>query len=250
MTKKERQGIPYPGIASVVAGLAVLACAGGFALHMDATTAAALLLVAPFMSGFAAAFVRSEWAAAPLRDSLAAALVALAGACLVLCLGAHDGPLIVLMAAPPAIVLSLLGAIMGHSTVAHGRPSMGPVVALLMCWPLLAAAEIEHPPEPRTVSSIIDVDRSLAHLSQEALSAEIGAIEQWQLIAGFARREDAGEFHLQELPEGRTRIEARTVYTLEMYPERYWSWWSDAIIQRMQLRALAEIKRQAEDGPI
>lgn len=244
-----RRDIPYPGLAGAITGVLVLAGASVLATHAFVGYASGLMLAAPFLSGFAAAFVRSEWAAARLGDSLWTAFTALAVACLALCF-THEGPLVALMAAPPAIVLSALGALMGHSTVAHGRPSIGPVVALLMCWPLLAATEIDEPPAPRTVLSIIDVDRSFEQLALQTLGAGMDDAEDWQLIAGFARPQPAGELRLHELSEGRTRIEARTVYTLELYPERYWSLWSDAVIRRMHMQVLGEIKRQAEHAAL
>lgn len=54
-----------------------------------------------------------------------------------------------------------------------------------------------------------------------------------------------GEFRLFELPHGRTRIEARTWYTLEMEPAGYWSMWSDAIIHAIHMRVLDHIAREA-----
>ena len=35
-------------------------------------------------------------------------------------------------------------------------------------------------------------------------------------------------------------------YTPEIYPTRYWSLWSDAIIHHMQMRVLGQIKHEAE----
>jgi uncharacterized membrane protein YhaH (DUF805 family) len=61
-----------------------------------------------------------------------------------------------------------------------------------------------------------------------------------------ALRSQRGEFLLIALPEGRTRIEARTWYTLDMYPSRYWHVWSDAIIHRIHLRVLEHVRKQAE----
>ena len=51
---------------------------------------------------------------------------------------------------------------------------------------------------------------------------------------------------MQPLDAKRTRLEARTTYTPEIYPTRYWSLWSDAIIHHTQMRVLGQIKREAE----
>lgn len=59
-------------------------------------------------------------------------------------------------------------------------------------------------------------------------------------------RSRRGEFLLAPLPGGRTRIEARTWYTLDMYPSAYWQKWSDAIIHRIHLRVLEHVRTQAQ----
>lgn len=226
--------------ASCLTGVLVLVGSGVVAGLAFDRAAAALLLCAPFMSGFAAAFVRNEWGAARIRDSVIAALSGLllvTAGCVAL---ARDSQLLVLMALLPAAVLALLGALMGHS-IAHGRPSVSPVIALLMCWPLLAAANSPRSPDQREVRTSIEVAVSLDHPPPPPAPAET-----WQLIAGISHPGAEREFVVQELGEGRTRVEARTSYTLDIYPARYWSMWSDAILRRIQLRMLDQIKRNAE----
>jgi hypothetical protein len=55
-----------------------------------------------------------------------------------------------------------------------------------------------------------------------------------------------GRFLLEPHPEGRTRLEGTTVYTNRLWPESYWSLWSDAIIHRIHGRVLRHVKRLAE----
>jgi hypothetical protein len=55
-----------------------------------------------------------------------------------------------------------------------------------------------------------------------------------------------GEFRLIELPGGRTRLEGSTWYEFEMYPQDYWTLWSDLCIHRIHQRVLAHIKYLAE----
>ena len=57
-----------------------------------------------------------------------------------------------------------------------------------------------------------------------------------------------GEFVLESLPGGRTRLTGRTFYTLDMAPVPYWSMWSTAIIHRIHGRVLRHIGRVAEEG--
>ena len=58
-----------------------------------------------------------------------------------------------------------------------------------------------------------------------------------------------GEFLLVPLPGGRTRLEGRTWYTFEMFPQGYWTLWSDALIHRIHVRVLEHIKQLSEAPP-
>jgi hypothetical protein len=64
-------------------------------------------------------------------------------------------------------------------------------------------------------------------------------------LEGYLRSR-RGEFRLVPLPGGRTRLEGSTWYELEMYPQDYWTLWSDACIQRIHQRVLRHIKQVAE----
>jgi hypothetical protein len=55
-----------------------------------------------------------------------------------------------------------------------------------------------------------------------------------------------GEFRLVELPGGRTRLEGSTWYEYEIYPQDYWTLWSDLLIHRIHRRVLDHIKRLSE----
>ena len=57
-----------------------------------------------------------------------------------------------------------------------------------------------------------------------------------------------GEFRLVELPGGRTRLEGSTWYEYEIYPQDYWTLWSDLLIHRIHRRVLDHIKRLSEDS--
>jgi hypothetical protein len=56
-----------------------------------------------------------------------------------------------------------------------------------------------------------------------------------------------GQFLLEALPGGRTRLEGTTWYTHELFPTPYWGVWSDAIIHRIHGRVLRHVKRLAEE---
>ena len=61
-------------------------------------------------------------------------------------------------------------------------------------------------------------------------------------------RSTRGEFLLVSLPNGRTRLEGRTWYKFEMFPQSYWTLWSDLLIHRIHERVLTHIKRLSEEA--
>ena len=64
-------------------------------------------------------------------------------------------------------------------------------------------------------------------------------------LDGYLRVRD-GEFRLQPLPGGRTRLEGRTRYEMRIHPAAYWTIWSDALIHAIHARVLGHIKTLAE----
>jgi hypothetical protein len=59
---------------------------------------------------------------------------------------------------------------------------------------------------------------------------------------------EGGQFALEELPGGRTRLVGTTWYRHEIRPRWYWRPFSDAIIKRIHERVLAHVKRLSEAG--
>jgi hypothetical protein len=51
---------------------------------------------------------------------------------------------------------------------------------------------------------------------------------------------------LIDLGNGRTKLEGRTWYEYEIYPQSYWTLWTDMLIHRIHQRVLAHIKNLAE----
>jgi hypothetical protein len=57
---------------------------------------------------------------------------------------------------------------------------------------------------------------------------------------------ERGQFLLEPLPGGRTRLVGTTWYQHHLWPAEYWRLWSDAIIHRIHLRVLRHIKGLSE----
>jgi hypothetical protein len=55
-----------------------------------------------------------------------------------------------------------------------------------------------------------------------------------------------GEFLLEALPDGRTRLVGTTWYSNRMWPAAYWNLWSGYIIHRIHARVLTHVQRLAE----
>ena len=58
-----------------------------------------------------------------------------------------------------------------------------------------------------------------------------------------------GEFRLEPLPGGRTRLIGTTRYAVDLFPQAYWTIFADAIVEAIHLRVLAHIKHLAEATP-
>ena len=61
-----------------------------------------------------------------------------------------------------------------------------------------------------------------------------------------ALQSQRGEFRLEPLPGGRTRLVGTTWYRFDMAPTAYWTLWSDAIIHAIHVRVLSHIAGVAE----
>jgi hypothetical protein len=52
------------------------------------------------------------------------------------------------------------------------------------------------------------------------------------------------------LPDGRTRLEGSTWYRLDLFPQPYWTLFSDALVHRIHQRVLEHVRdRSEEDQP-
>ncbi len=117
----------------------------------------------------------------------------------------------------------------GVGAVRHCVFSTGAFVEPIDVWdaPTLLHFRVAEQPEPMREWSPYTVHPP--HLDHYLLSRE-------------------GQFRLERLADGRTRLEGTTWYTNRMWPAPYWGLWSDFIIHRIHGRVLAHIRDLAE-GP-
>jgi uncharacterized membrane protein YhaH (DUF805 family) len=64
-------------------------------------------------------------------------------------------------------------------------------------------------------------------------------------LDGFLRSR-RGEFRLIALPNGGTRLEGSTWYTLDIHPDPYWRLWADFLVRAIHERVLRHVRRLAE----
>jgi len=57
-----------------------------------------------------------------------------------------------------------------------------------------------------------------------------------------------GEFRLIALDNGRTRLEGRTWYQYDIFPQSYWTLWTDRLIHSIHQRVLSHIKQLSESS--
>lgn len=116
----------------------------------------------------------------------------------------------------------------GVGAVRHCIFSTGAFVEPIIVWnqpELLRFTVVSNPPPMRELS-FFDVRPPHLH--------------------GFLESEQ-GQFLLEELPNGRTKITGSTWYRHGLFPEAYWRLWSDYIIHTIHRRVLRHIKSEAEN---
>ncbi len=76
-------------------------------------------------------------------------------------------------------------------------------------------------------------------------------LDLWSMNLEPAHLEDnfaaeQGEFRLEALPNGSTRLVGTTWYRQELWPAFYWQLWADEIVHRIHQRVLRHVKSLCE----
>lgn len=150
-----------------------------------------LFVGVPFCSGFFAALIHGERKQRTLRESLFVGLVSVSLAGVSLLVFAVEGLICILMAAPLALALAALGALVGHFIQAARQRDVPPQ---LYCVPMLAIPLMlgtdrlrEGPPPLLDVTTAIEVDAPPERVWQNVVSfAELPPPEQTLFKLGIA----------------------------------------------------------------
>lgn len=276
-----------------------------------------VFVAAPFVQGWLAAVLYGLPRRRSVGECIGVAVATLAIAGGVLLAFAVEGLICILMASPIALILGVLGGLVGYAVQSRpwandSAPAM--IFGLIVVMPALMAAESVAAPAPaiRAVRTEVIVnappDRvwkyviafpplaeptdplfrtGIAYPQRAEIQGRgVGAvrhcvfstgafvepIEVWDEPNRLAFRvtdqpppmdelspfhihpphldnflvSHRGQFRLELLPDGRTRLEGTTWYTNRMWPSDYWNLWSDAIIHRIHRRVLDQVRALAE----
>jgi len=316
--------IPETRAGSAIASIAITAAIGlGFTLlgtEVVATYGWGLFVGLPFCLGLFAVLTHSYHEPRGYGECVTMAVLPVLTLGAVLLLVALEGVICILMAAPLALILALLGGSLGYVIqAAHwGRrhaPAMLSMVLLVTpgfygvehltrpqpgIFEVKSAIEVNAPPQrvwgkvvaftvipppkealflagiaypiraeitghgagavrhcifstgPFVEPIVVWDEPHLLRFSVTANPAPLNELTPYGHIAPRHLRgyfeSHQGQFLLTELPGGRTRVEGTTWYSHSMWPETYWSWWSDYVIHRIHMRVLEHIRAEAERG--
>jgi uncharacterized membrane protein YhaH (DUF805 family) len=277
----------------------------------------ALFLGAPFVMGYLPAFMLNRTGRVGAAATIGIAQLALLVAALAVMLFALEGIVCIAMAAPLAVMLAMLGALLGRGIAGLVRAVTGGAGSMALALPLLLATEAgEASPPLREVMTSVEIDAPAVEiwshviafpdlppprewLFQMRIAYPVGAslegaspgmirtcrfstgefvepITAWEppwrlafdvvaqplpmreltpyshvfaphLIDGMRSRR--GEFRLVPLADDRTRLEGRTWYTLDLWPQAYWSVWSDFVVHRIHRRVLEHVAALSTADP-
>jgi hypothetical protein len=299
-------------LASVGVGLGMTL----FSVYVLRAYGTALFFLTPFTMGAVTAALYNAKAPRRLIDTIVLTTVAMALTGSLLLLFAIEGLVCLVMAFPIALLIGLLGAVVGRAIVTSSRGSASKAAFVIASLPLAAAGEakvvapavhdvstsieIEAPPEVvwTHVVGFSDLPEppgwlyrlGIAYPMRARISGDgVGAVRRCEFSTGpfvepitawepprrlafdvvkqppsmtewspYARvnaphlegymTSKGGEFRLEPLPGGRTRLEGTTHYTLAIYPELYWRVYAEVLLHGIHARVLRHIKRLSEAG--
>ncbi|OLB66804.1 MAG: hypothetical protein AUI09_05295 [Gemmatimonadetes bacterium 13_2_20CM_2_66_5] len=257
------------GVAASL-GISLITVAVGVYLRRNYSTG--LFLGVPFTIGYICSYIYNYRVERPAGQSIVIALASVTIAAGALVLFALEGTVCTLMALPIALAIAFPGAVLGRIVARRGRHGLSVVTFPDLPAPTeaLFRAGVAAPLRARiqgygvgavrycdfTTGSFVepitawDENRLLAFdiTEQAPPMTELSpyrAVHPPHLDGYF--RATHGEFRLTPLPGGRTRLEGRTTYVVDMFPQAYWAVPARAIVTAIHSRVLHHIQTLAEE---
>jgi hypothetical protein len=308
----------HSSLWAMLSGALLGSLAVAVSTQADRTYGWALFVLVPFAVGLHAALALSWQKAISRGDAVVVSLAAVLLLGAILIAAAIEGFICLVMAAPLAIPLAMLGGLAGYA-LRHRPALQNPAMFLLMAGLLPSSATLERaatqnaavfettssmdiaaspdrvwrtvlqpaklrPPSDALFRAGIAYPRE-SHIEGSGLNAirycdfSTGKLvepvliwedrhrlrftvvsnplpmQEWTPYAhihpphleGFLVSRQ-GEFRLDRLPNGGTRLFATTWYQHHLAPSAYWLLWSDKIIHEVHAMVLANIRERAEGG--
>jgi hypothetical protein len=178
------RAITLGALAGIAAGVVCIAL-GVFLIR---TYGAGIFLATPFLMGAVAALVADKIEPGGPDQAVATALATLGGTALALLLVAIEGIGCILLAAPLAVPIALVGGLVGQSLAARTRRAEGAaMLMLLLVVPGQAIDRLLEAAPVRTVYSEIIVDAPPADVWNHVVSfADISTPPAWYFRLGLA----------------------------------------------------------------
>jgi len=146
-------------LLGVGVGLAIATAMVGVSVMAFGQYGTTLFLATPFVMGAAAAYVFNFETPMPAGRTLGLAILTVVVAGGAILLFALEGILCLVMAAPLAIVMALMGAWLGRALAGRPRSGTPSIAFVIVPLPLLAALEIARPsPSPSEVLTTVEIN--------------------------------------------------------------------------------------------
>ena len=188
-TPKEGAGLLGPALVAALATMAVSTALVMLSVFVLGEYGSALFVGTPFVMGVVAARVVHKDGYRGRGTSLGVAALSVAVASGALLLFALEGVVCLTMAAPLAIALALVGALVGDAMVRGPAVGGRPVLSILVSLPLLATLPVISPlAEPvHSVTTTMDIDAPPAVVWEHVIAFDpLPAPEHWMFRAGIA----------------------------------------------------------------
>src|SRR2546422_155009 len=221
------------GLLGVAAALAITIPTVLLGVYFKKSYSAGLFLGTPFTIGYISAHVFNYRHPRTVGQTIEVVLIALGLATAALFFFAAEGAFCLALAFPLAAVVGVAGGIFGRAIAQRGAepPSHAGLAALFA--PLFVLAEPRTPPPVQEVLTVVDIDAPPQTVWRNVITVPDLPPPSQRLLP---------------LARGRTRLEGRTWYEVEMSPQPYWKLYSDWIVRTIHLRVLEHIKRLAENS--
>ncbi len=307
-----------PGLKSALLGI-IAPIAIGLAMMLVSVRAfelygGALFFGTPFVMGMTTAIIYNRKYLRPLGTTIGLALASICFCGAATLLFAIEGLLCLLMAAPIAMVLAALGALIGWAMARQSRSGATAAAMMVAALPIATGVEANVvTPRLREVTTSIEIAAppeavwpnvigfgeldappewffrlGIAYPMRATIDGKgVGAVRRCEFSTGpfvepittwdpprrlafdvtsqppsltelsLYHQIDAphlegymvsrrGEFRLVALPDGRTRLEGSTWYTLAIFPEGYWVVWGELLLHAIHGRVLEHIRDLSE----